>query len=42
MPSAKTMTIDTKTNHILLIAASWDPHPKIKRRERHPGGAAVR
>jgi hypothetical protein len=27
MPSAKTMTIDTKTNHILLIGAEFGPPP---------------
>jgi DNA-binding beta-propeller fold protein YncE len=27
MPSAKTMTLDSKTNHILLIAAEYGPPP---------------
>jgi len=27
MPSAKTLTLDSKTNHILLIAAMFDPPP---------------
>ena len=27
MPSAKTLTLDTKTNRILLIAAMFDPPP---------------
>ena len=27
MPSAKTLALDTKTNHILLIAAVFDPPP---------------
>lgn len=27
MPSAKTLTMDSKTNHILLIAATFDPPP---------------
>ena len=27
MPSAKTLTLDSKTNHILLIAAAFDPPP---------------
>ena len=27
MPSAKTLTLDTKTNHILLIAAVFEPPP---------------
>jgi hypothetical protein len=27
MPSAKTLTLDSKTNHILLIAAVFDPPP---------------
>ena len=27
MPSAKTLTLDTKTNHILSIAAVFDPPP---------------
>jgi hypothetical protein len=27
MPSAKTITLDSKTNHILLIAAVFDPPP---------------
>jgi hypothetical protein len=27
MPSAKTLTLDSKTNRILLIAAMFDPPP---------------
>ena len=27
MPSAKTLTLDSKTNHIFLIAAAFDPPP---------------
>jgi DNA-binding beta-propeller fold protein YncE len=32
MPSAKTMTIDTKTGHVLLIAAEFGPAPAGARR----------
>jgi hypothetical protein len=34
MPSAKTMTIDSKTNHVLLIGAEFGPPPA----EQAPGG----
>ncbi|MDQ6676765.1 MAG: YncE family protein [Acidobacteriota bacterium] len=36
MPSAKTMTIDTRTNHILLIGAEFGPAPADGKSRRGP------
>ena len=38
MPSAKTLTLDQKTNHILLIAAEFGPPPSTP----PPGGRGGR
>jgi DNA-binding beta-propeller fold protein YncE len=37
MPSAKTLTLDTKTNHILLIAAEFGPPPNPPPAGGRPG-----
>lgn len=36
MPSAKTMTIDSKTNHVLLIGAEFGPAPAEQTPGRYP------
>jgi hypothetical protein len=37
MPSAKTLTLDTRTNHILLIAAEFTPPPSPPPAGGRPG-----
>jgi hypothetical protein len=41
MQSAKTLTLDGKTGHILLIAAEFGPPPAVAAGERPRRGAMV-